>query len=151
MSLELCDVRLEVSATIKKVSEFAGDLKDSQVHSYVHKTTSAGSSPNQATKIFVDERSVSVGANDDLNLNSLTDPYGVAVNFATVMAILIENRETVAGEDFDVVGGPSTGFKFGKAATDTFVVDAGEAVLANYKQGKSTTSRRRMASAPKSS
>jgi hypothetical protein len=54
-----------------------------------------GTGSGQADLIFRDQRTLTTGANEELDLaGGLDDPFGVALTFATVKAILIENLST---------------------------------------------------------
>lgn len=51
-----------------------------------------GTTTNKADILFCDERSISTGANDDIDLaGSLTDAFGVTITAAEIVAILVIN------------------------------------------------------------
>ena len=89
-----------------------------------------GTAASKADKIFLDARTLAASANEDPDLaGALTDPFGVAVVFAKVKAILIR---AAAGNTNSVVVKPAaaTGFlgPFG-AATHTITIPPGGAML----------------------
>ena len=52
-----------------------------------------GVAANQADIIFADQRAVTTGANDDIDLaGSLTDAFGVTITFVELVGILIINK-----------------------------------------------------------
>ncbi len=85
-----------------------------------------GTVANQADTVFTSTRTLAASANESLDLaGSLTDAFGVAANFAEVVAILVV---AAAANTNDVVigGAASNGFitPFG-SATDTVKVKPG--------------------------
>ncbi len=65
-------------------------------------TFSNGTGANQANLLFADKRTLAASASETLNLNSLTDPVGSSINFATVKFIKI--RADKANTNNVVVG-----------------------------------------------
>jgi hypothetical protein len=71
------------------------------------KSFADGIAADQADKIWHDSRTLAAAANDDLDLNALTNTiFGstVTINLAKVKAILIVNTATTGGEDLTVGG-----------------------------------------------
>lgn len=66
----------------------------------------SGTGLDQADRIFHDSRSISTGANDDLDLaGGLTDAFGTTLTFVKIKGIFIKNTATTAGEILNVGGG----------------------------------------------
>jgi hypothetical protein len=66
------------------------------------KSLADGTLSNQADKVWHDQRTLSAGANDDLDLNALVNTlFGstITINLARVKALLVINEATAAGED----------------------------------------------------
>jgi len=66
-----------------------------------------GVAADQADKVWHDIRTLAVAANDDLDLNALTNTiFGstITINFAKIKGVLIMNMASTAGEDL-LVGG----------------------------------------------
>lgn len=91
---------------------------------------SDGSGNNQVNKVFSSNRTVLTAANDDLDLAGvLTDPFGVALTFATVKVIVIR-ADPANTTILTVSPGPTNGFvgPFG-ASTHTVAVRPGGVVM----------------------
>ncbi len=79
----------------------ASIVKDESALAY-DRTLVDGVAADQADKVWHDIRAVAAAANDDLDLNSLTNSiFGstITINFAKIKGILIMNMATTAGED----------------------------------------------------
>lgn len=75
-----------------------------------HQSLADGTGNNQADKIWHDTRTLSPGANDDLDLTALANTiFGstVTINLVKVKAILIVNTAAAAGEDLVIGNGPT--------------------------------------------
>lgn len=99
-----------------------------------------GTSANQADILFLDERTVASGANDDIDLDGvLADAFGTTVEIAEVVALFIINgpRSGAANTTALTVGGgsnPFVGFLGGTTPTvgpirpgGFFMIGAGDA------------------------
>lgn len=78
------------------------------------KSVSDGVSFNEADLLWHDERTVSAGSNDDLNLSNLSLTlfgHSVSVTFATVTGVFLVNTNTASGENL-LVGGAGAGSAF---------------------------------------
>lgn len=103
-------------------------------------TLTDGSGSGQANKLWDAVRSVASGANDDIDLNgALTDPFGVAVNFSTVKAIII--RADGANTTNLTVGNGTNPFvgPFGAAAHTLQLKPGGVIVLVAPQTGWTVT------------
>ncbi len=90
----------------------------------------SGTGANQADRIFADRRTLAASASEDLDLAGvLTDPFGAALIFAKVKAILL--RADKANVNDVVVGGASSNQFVGPfgGATHTVAVPPGGAAL----------------------
>jgi hypothetical protein len=108
------------------------------------KTFADGVAADQADKIWHDSRTLAAAANDDLDLNALTNTiFGstVTINLAKVKAILIVNTATTAGEDLTVGGAPAQEWTaWVAAAGDRVRVPADSCLLiSNRKTGWTVT------------
>lgn len=89
-----------------------------------------GAGLNQAQYLFHDQRTLTAGANEDLDLAGvLTDIYGNALTFATVKGMLFFLPST-AGGDLTVTAKATNGFaSWAGAAGDAIKVKPGGLVL----------------------
>lgn len=99
-----------------------------------------GTLANQANLIFADQRAVTTGADDDIDLaGTLTDAFGVTITFAEIVGILVINKPiTGAANTTDLTIGlgtnPFLGFLGGTTPTigpikpgGVFMIFAGDA------------------------
>ena len=89
-----------------------------------------GTGSNQASKVFSSTRTLATNTNEDLDLaGSLTDPFGVALTFATIKAIVIRS-DPANTTNLTVSPAPTNGFvgPFG-ASTHTVSVRPGGALV----------------------
>lgn len=90
-----------------------------------------GTAASQADKLFMDQRTVAGSGNEDLNLTTLVDHFGVALALAKVKSILIK---AASGNTDDVVVSPAAtnGFlgPFGDAS-DALSVPPGGSIMLN--------------------
>lgn len=87
----------------------AGDVEDHNTYAW-DEVTADGTAVDQADKVWHDTRTVNAGANDDLDLNALTNTiFGstVTINFVKIKAILIINTSTTSGDELRVGGAAS--------------------------------------------
>lgn len=69
----------------------------------------SGTGANLADVVYADTRTLAASANESLDLNALTDPEGLTVNFAKIKAILIK---AAAGNTNNVVVGDGASTPF---------------------------------------
>jgi hypothetical protein len=103
-----------------------------------------GVAADQADKVWHDFRTLAVAANDDLDLNALTNSiFGstVTINFAKIKCILIVNMATAAGDDLLVGGAAAQPWSaWAGAADDRVRVPADSCLLfSNRKSGWTVT------------
>jgi hypothetical protein len=84
---------------------------------------SVGNGAGQANKCYSAAFSVTSGSPLLLDLTTLTDPLGGALNFGTVVDILITNDSVTAGQDFTIGGGTNGLFT---AAPNTVQANGGQ-------------------------
>ncbi len=94
---------LDIQASIQWLFEETLDLSTVSDHSKVDflRSVSDGTADGQADKIWHDIRTVASGANDDLDLTSLSQTIHssvITINLAKVKALFIVNTATAAGE-----------------------------------------------------
>lgn len=79
-----------------------------------------GTTSSTMDLLWSDRRTLAASASETLDLaGSLTDSFGNTLTFVKVTAIVIRNRNTVAGDTIEVGPDPSNGFTgFFKAAAD---------------------------------
>lgn len=70
-------------------------------------------------RLFEDTLELAVSTPQTIDLNTITDPFGLVPNFTTIRGILIKNKSADAGEDLEVSGD----FFFHVAASGAFIVD----------------------------
>jgi hypothetical protein len=100
-------VNVAVQATLAKTGTLSTP-KDI-LSKAIQKEFANGTGSGQADKIFRDQRTLTTGQTEDLDLAGvLTDPFGAIVTFAKVKVIMIENLSTARTL---TVGGAST-FQF---------------------------------------
>lgn len=114
----------QISATIK--GSLAGGAAPATAtsnpnHSPVEAPV-VGSTSGQCNLIYSAPFAVSNGSPLALDLTSLQDPLGAALNFSQAHAILIENDSTTAGQDMTIFGGSN-----GLLAASTAILYAGTA------------------------
>lgn len=81
--------RIKVSQTGS--NDFGGPEFDPAVEALIQLTTGVGA--NQANIVFVDERTVTTGATDSIDLNAvLTDAFGASIVAVELVALLIINK-----------------------------------------------------------
>jgi hypothetical protein len=73
-------------------------------HSY-NPTLTVGAAAGQSNKVYSAPFTVTTGTPLALDLTTLVDPLGGALNFSAVTSILITNDSTTAGQDFTIGGG----------------------------------------------
>ena len=121
----------------------ASIIKDEGLISH-DRTFVDGVAADQADKVWHDFRTLASAANDDLDLNALTNSiFGstVTINFAKIKGILIVNMATVAGEDLLVGGAAAQAWSAWVGAADDRVrVPADSCLLiSNRKSGWTVT------------
>lgn len=104
-----------------------------------------GTGLDQADKIWHDSRTVSAGANDDLDLTALPQSlFGsvVTIAFSKVKALLVVNMSTVSGEQLRVGGAAANAWSApfnGVSASLVLVGPDSPLLLANKKDGWTVT------------
>lgn len=85
-----------VSSTLLKAADFGDGHNAQDPVNFTTKTRyTTGTGANKANQHWHDDRSLSSGANDDLDLaGGLTDIFGTTVTFTIVKAIYIKNKST---------------------------------------------------------
>lgn len=91
----------------------------------IQKEFANGTSSGQCDKVFRDQRTLTTGASENIDLaGTLTDPFGATVTFAKVKVIIIENLSTTQTL---TVGGAASNqvINWVGAATDTIKIPPG--------------------------
>lgn len=116
-----------VSLAVQAVFAKAGALSTPKdvLSKSITKEFTSGTGSGQANLVFRDQRTLTTGASESLDLYGvLTDPFAVALNFATVKVIIIENLSTTQTL---TVGGAATAqfINWVGTATDTIKIPPG--------------------------
>ena len=133
-------IAVSVGETLTTPENRSGTIFDTI--SNVYTFANGAVSPNN-NKVWSDRRTVAFGATDTIDLNGggLTDAFGAAVNFTSVTAIVIFNRNAVATDilrfgpaaalGYQWVFSPGAGIyvEIGSTASYGQWVDAGKAVV----------------------
>jgi len=83
---------------------------------------------NAITQMWNDIRTIAASTSDDINLNTLTNAFGLAASFASIKAMLV--KANIANTNNLVVGNAATPFaSFFGAADNTLILPPGAMVL----------------------
>ena len=90
-------------------------------------TLSTGTAVDQANMIWHDQRTVSAGANDDIDLaGSLTDGFGATITFTKIKGIFVQNTSTTVGDILTIGEDGANGFvTWLNAAADKVKINPG--------------------------
>lgn len=118
-------------------------VTDSSLLDFRH-TLADGTASNQADKVWHDQRTLSVGANEDLLLSALpVTLFGNSLSIALVRvkAILLVNTSTIDGEKLTLGGAPSHEWlgPFGASGNKLVVPADSCLLLVNKKSGWNVT------------
>lgn len=96
-------------------------------------TLADGSGANKASKVFYDERTLTTGATEDLDLaGSLTDGFGTTLTFTKIRLVMI--KADAANTTALTVGNGTNPFLFLGTGSHVVVLDASDMILL-YKPG----------------
>lgn len=137
----MANVNAKIDLSINSVLESAADLGNLTYESRVSKVikfTPGVSTIAQADLMWADSRSLAASTSEDIDLSGgVSDVFGVALSFAEVTSIFVENTGT---STITVGGAASNGFigPFG-AAAHTITIPAGDIVLLTNMNGWAVT------------
>jgi hypothetical protein len=94
----------------------------------VNRSILPGLLDNQFNKLFVQEATISSGANVDVNLSTAEDRFGVALALSDVALLWIENKSSAAAV-LTVKAGASNGFSNLLSTTADVKLSAGDYLL----------------------
>jgi len=123
-------VTTELDQRIYAVQPAGGDYTGQATieHGSNGRRWSSGTSTSQADKVYHDERDLGAGANEDLDLTTITDAYGTALGLAEVRAIKI-SADADNGDSIEVKPGAANGYVGAlKDASDILQIWPGGAV-----------------------
>ena len=105
MATTLVSPKVAVSATAGLTGGAAPATSSSSPNHAVSWAPTVGTAAGNADKIYSAAFTVTSGTPLVLDMTSLLDPLGGAVNFAHVLAVIISNDSVTAGQIFTVGGG----------------------------------------------
>lgn len=103
---------VKIDATQTETNAF-GDSRDDRLIRLAQSLTD-GTGANQADLMYVSERTVADGANDDIDLaGSLSDAFGATITAAEIVAIMVVNKQQdgTANTTDLTIGGASNAFE----------------------------------------
>jgi hypothetical protein len=126
MALTSAKITVTVDATIANAANALAPI--SIPFRYTHTLSlAAGTAINQANRIFLRSDTVDTGTPDDIDFSATTflDPSGDAATMAKVVAIIVVNKSTTAGQVLTVGGDAAPIAEFFGAGPDVLRVGPG--------------------------
>lgn len=119
MAATLSNPQISAAISVTLSGGAAPATTSSNVSHASARTPTVGSATGNVNKVYSATFSVATGTPVSLDLTTLTDPLGNALNFGTVYSILVTNDSVTAGQDLTIFGGTN-----GLIATSTELVYA---------------------------
>lgn len=136
-------IRASINWTFREALDLS-NVNDAATLEY-SKDCADGTSADQCDKIWHDQRVITTGANDDLDLTALTNSiFGstVTINFVKVKSILIVNTSTTAGDELKLDSSVTNGFLGPFNGSNTSKIEIGPdsaCLLSSKKDGWAVT------------
>jgi hypothetical protein len=124
MSTTVASPQVAASITATLTGGAAPAPATSQVNHQFSVQPTVGSSAGNVNKVYSTAVSVDTASASSIDLTSVTDPLGNAVNFGTVTRIMLSNGSTTAGQIVTPFGGSN-----GVMSTGTQVLNPGGCLL----------------------
>lgn len=118
----------KIQSSVQAKTQVTGDLANSvtTTNSVLTYNWTSGTGNNQAQYEWTDERTVTTGADDDLDLaGGLTNVAGETLTFTKIKSIRIENRDTTASNVLHIKPASSNGFGTWIGGTTPYIIIRG--------------------------